>query len=717
MKTRRRCVLLALLAVGLYLSASAQAEFVITNGDFEAGAGGGDVDNVSLWYDDVGGGFWTTAWECDRAGVTPNGSMIVVFSGFNTVEGDLSAGSYIYQSIGTSSGESSITIGFDWGHPDDVAAGRLDGITIAVYTSDGTTAPGDGVDINGAAGFTLLDSESYNHVAEGTDGEVFPVVVTLDLSGANEGDEIFLRFNNTSEWPILDNVQIISEAAAPLAKIMWISDNKGFGSVDPNMAADQGWVDLLTSLGYEVIYKNQNEYIDGQQYWRTLDPNKVAELEAADLIILSRNGDSGSYSTVADNEPNLWNAVSTPLISFSAHMSRVGKWGWLNGTGTVLGKDAKVTVVDPTHAVFAGVAIDPNGQVEAYSDQWNMDWVKDVNNAGNGKVLATRGSDGLLSIVTWEAGEAYFDDGTAVAGGARMLFIGGTGSKNTGDNYQPDGAYNLTADGELMFVNAVKYMLNKNKQVIWVSFSAADDAPSAGAAGAGFTEAPDKAYTDLIAAQGYTVTRYVTTGTPDVNTINAADLVIIGRGINSGHYQNASATTWNGVSAPMIIMSGYTLRNSRMGFTTGATMPDIIGDIALAVNDPNHPIFAGITLTDGVMDNPFAGVALYPDGATLTRGISINSDPVNPDGVVLATVSAASGDVPAGAMVIGEWQAGAVLTHAGGAGTDVLAGHRLVFLSGSREASGINSETAGIFDLYPDGGAMFLNAVAYMLAQ
>jgi len=108
------------------------------------------------------------------------------------------------------------------------------------------------------------------------------------------------------------------------ANVIWVSDNKGFGSVEPNIPGDQGWVNLLTAQGHNVIYKNQYEYIDGQQYWRTLDPNKVAELEAADLIILSRNADSGSYSTAGDNEPNQWNAVTTPLISLSAHMSRIG---------------------------------------------------------------------------------------------------------------------------------------------------------------------------------------------------------------------------------------------------------------------------------------------------------------------------------------------------------------------------------------------------------
>ncbi len=115
------------------------------------------------------------------------------------------------------------------------------------------------------------------------------------------------------------------------------------------------------------------------------------------------------------------------------------------------------------------------------------------------------------------------------------------------------------------------------------------------------------------------------------------------------------------------------------------------------------------------MVNPFAGIVVYPsDGVTEARGISVNDDPMNADGTLLATISDA-GNGPAGAMMIAEWQAGATLIHSGGAGTDVLAGHRLVFLTGSREASGISSDTSGLYDLSEDGATMFLNAVEHML--
>ena len=256
---------------------------------------------------------------------------------------------------------------------------------------------------------------------------------------------------------------------------------------------------------------------------------------------------------------------------------------------------------------------------------------------------------------------------------------------------------------------------NDGPLVVWVSFHGSDIVPASGAAGAGFTEAPDKAYTDLLADNGYNVIRYVTTNAPSLETLNTADLVIVSRSVASSGYQNEGATAWNSVAAPMIITGGYTTRSSRMGFTTGGTMVDTTGDISLAVNDPSHPIFAGIELSGGTMVNPFAGVVTYPtDGTTVARGISINNDPVSAEGTLLATISDA-GNGPVGAMVIAEWQAGATMTHDGGAGTDTLAGHRLVFLTGAREASGVSSETAGLYDLYEDGATMLLNAVDYML--
>jgi hypothetical protein len=267
--------------------------------------------------------------------------------------------------------------------------------------------------------------------------------------------------------------------------------------------------------------------------------------------------------------------------------------------------------------------------------------------------------------------------------------------------------------------NFIKPVCGAN--IAWVSYHAADDEPHADAAAFGFTQAPDKAYTDLLTAQGYNVVRVLTSQTPDVEFLNTMNLVIISRTASSGHYGDSGATLWHSVTAPMINLNGYTLRSSRLGFTDGTDIPDTTGDIRLTVTDPTHPIFAGIALTDGTMDNLYAegAVPLPTDGVTISRGISINNNNIDDDGTLLATIAEASADTgPVGGMVIAEWPAGSVMQNSTGSPDDVLCGPRLIFLTGSREPDGVTGgQAAALYDLYPDGEQMFLNAVLYMLVE
>jgi hypothetical protein len=247
--------------------------------------------------------------------------------------------------------------------------------------------------------------------------------------------------------------------------------------------------------------------------------------------------------------------------------------------------------------------------------------------------------------------------------------------------------------------------------IFWVSFHPGDNTPAADAATAGFTQAPDVGYTQLLQNNGHTVTRVVTSGTPNTALLNTADLVIISRSVPSGDYQDPPETAaWNGITAPTMILGGYILRNSRLGYTTGGTIPDTTSTVILKINDPAHPIFKGVPLSsNNIMATPFATRVSY--NGTVQQGISVNTDPVAGGGTVLATV-ATTGDPAFGGMTIGEWAAGATMGDA--APSDTLGGHRLVFLTGSRE-QGITSQAAGMYDLTPDGAKLFLNAVNYMV--
>jgi hypothetical protein len=200
----------------------------------------------------------------------------------------------------------------------------------------------------------------------------------------------------------------------------------------------------------------------------------------------------------------------------------------------------------------------------------------------------------------------------------------------------------------------------------------------------------------------------VTTATPDVDYLNTFDLVIISRSVPSGNYQTADSTAlWHAITKPTILMGGYIIRASRLGYTTGETIPDTAGTVQLKVNAPNHPIFKDVPLDASNVTPNFAHIVSF--NGTAQRGISVNTSPVITGATVLATI-ANIGDPAVNGMVIGEYLAGTTM---GDVSLDITAGKRLVFLSGSRE-NVITAEGAGIFDLDGAGARMFYNAVKYM---
>lgn len=365
--------------------------------------------------------------------------------------------------------------------------------------------------------------------------------------------------------------------------------------------------------------------------------------------------------------------------------------------GTLAGQ-TQVNIVKADHPLAGGLSTGLTTVTTAAQDySWGMP------NA-NAVIIATVADNPAQAVIYGYDKGAILIDNSTPAPARRVLFFSG----NDGFAAFTEDALKLF-DAAIEWASGIKPVKKTSAKIAWVSLHSASDAPSSAAAAAGFTQAPDVAYTDLLTANGHQVTRIVTSGTPDAALLNAFDLVIISRSVPSGDYQDPPETlAWNGITAPMMILDGYVLRNSRLGFTTGGTMVDTVGPVRLTVNEPNHPVFSGIGL-DAVqtMVNPYADVVTF--NGTGQRGISVNTDAIAGGGTVLATIGTAD-DPTVGGMVIGEWQAGATL---GNGAADTLAGHRLVFLTGSRE-QGITAEGAGIFDLNPDGAKLFLNAVNYM---
>jgi hypothetical protein len=299
-------------------------------------------------------------------------------------------------------------------------------------------------------------------------------------------------------------------------------------------------------------------------------------------------------------------------------------------------------------------------------------------------------SDGLLDVTYGDLDIATgLDVGWTPADGDRIAFAARTGGANE----------SVLLDN--MVVTAFASDGPAPLNIAFVSFHDTDagsaDALAAGTDDRPVTEATDIGYTNLLTANGHTVTRVLTSGDrSDADDLNGYDLIIISRAVNSGHYSDGgNSEFWNTqITVPVMNLGGYTYRSSRLNWTVGSTMVDTDGPVSLSVADPDHPIFAGVDLS-----GPYAN---FLEGE---RGVSFNMDDVIGSGTVLATAA----DTPtAGGAAIFEFAAGA---EAGNG--NVIAGPRLAFLTGSRELDR-TSQTSAFYDLTASGEAMFLNAVNYM---
>jgi hypothetical protein len=233
--------------------------------------------------------------------------------------------------------------------------------------------------------------------------------------------------------------------------IIWVSDahdllNPG-GEPD-----DQGWVDLLEADGYDVDYQKN---VPGSGPWQgDLTEEQINALNSTDLVIISRDASTGGH-----NRPDAWNSIETPMLSLNNYMSRSSRWQWVNSTAI----DARqeyydLKADDPTHPIFDGVELDPNNVVQWYDPNAGSGYTGFFATAdvGNGHLIGSRPDNGNLLIAEWKPGYPFYVGTNQVPAGKRVLFCAGNQEDDNNLHY---GQYNLSAEGEKMFLNAVQYIL------------------------------------------------------------------------------------------------------------------------------------------------------------------------------------------------------------------------------------------------------------------
>ena len=220
---------------------------------------------------------------------------------------------------------------------------------------------------------------------------------------------------------------ILLMTTAQGADIIWVDEG----------AADSfpTWQALLEGGGHTVTQMSD---------MRTLDQAKIDAMNAADLVIVSRDTDSGNYDD--GEEIAQWNGLTVPLIQTSVYLIRSSRWLWVDDTGTPGVTDDMV--IAEAHSIFKGVAQAGDG-LPMVTTTTNLSGTTD---AGNGQVLATH-ADGRLWIAYWEAEVEFYAGSGQMGAGPRMFFAAGL-NENSADK----GNMNLTEDGQQIFLNAVAFM-------------------------------------------------------------------------------------------------------------------------------------------------------------------------------------------------------------------------------------------------------------------
>ncbi|MBN1973451.1 MAG: hypothetical protein JW787_07410, partial [Sedimentisphaerales bacterium] len=266
--------------------------------------------------------------------------------------------------------------------------------------------------------------------------------------------------------------------------IEWINEYLG---TDSNMIRDdQGWIDWLTSEGYQINVRSLSS--DSNRYWYNgiddvpLSEGMLEYLNSADLVIISRNADCDDFSN-GSNEATSWNNdVTTSILSTLVTQLSSDNWGWLNIVNNEANlyypQHPKLEAVLPEHPMFFNVSLDPDNQISIINPA--VGWLPDDSNAsgipgtqtffrttsaGNGNIIAKIG-DGTdyVWIAEWPKSKTipYYAGGTySPAGSKRMVFSAGLQDNSSDLPETPGtarGALNLNNAGKKLFVNAVRYM-------------------------------------------------------------------------------------------------------------------------------------------------------------------------------------------------------------------------------------------------------------------
>jgi hypothetical protein len=201
--------------------------------------------------------------------------------------------------------------------------------------------------------------------------------------------------------------------------------------VTDDAAAGQLYADELTAAGYTVEIRTDLNV--------SLSEEQIAALNAADLVIITRNTNSANY-----NFPDIWNSIEAPILLQSCFLARNNRLLWLNSPTQIENDGIELTVSDSIHPIFEG--IDVSTGLLAINAAVPLHTLA-VPDAGNGTVIAVSSKTGNVVIAEWPKDTEFYEGSGQFATGFRAIFFTGL-------------SFDFTDAGKTLYLNMVKYVLD-----------------------------------------------------------------------------------------------------------------------------------------------------------------------------------------------------------------------------------------------------------------
>lgn len=195
--------------------------------------------------------------------------------------------------------------------------------------------------------------------------------------------------------------------------------------------------------------------------YQTLDATKIDELNAANLVVVTRAATSGQYATDA-TEVAQWNSLTCKMVMMTPYVARSTHWKWFDSVdvaATAVAAVDSIIVDDPADPIFNGVTI-TGGKVKIFSTGFNIRPMSVVT-PHNGKQLARLDAGAsMVSLVRWtNTSTPFYPGSTETPKGPRIFFHIQDDDQNKNGSLYIDQLASLTPDGKKLLQNVFTSLL------------------------------------------------------------------------------------------------------------------------------------------------------------------------------------------------------------------------------------------------------------------